>query len=388
MRRLLPFLVLSMTATAYAGQPAIERGRELFLRTWVAYDARVANGGDGLGPMYNASSCAACHNAGGVGGAGTKERNVRLVKAGKDGDFVVDHRASTLSARPLNPSGGTRVERNTPALFGAGAIDSIPDQALVDLAAAQTGDISGRVPRTTDGRVARFGWKGHTANLDDFVSTACANELGLTTDAHPQGRPPEGDLTERLALMQEALKQRGGSGDLVTSPKRDLSTKDVAALTDFVRALPAPAQLKDQPGRDTALGLFASVGCVGCHVQKIGSVDAIYADLLLHDMGNSLADGAGAYQTRGNEQKIVAEIKAGDTTVAPVLAAEWRTPPLWGVRDSAPYLHDGRAVTLDDAIRAHGGEAAAATTKYNALSITEQQQLISFLESLVAPTGA
>ncbi len=394
---------LGFAATATAAQPAtLEAGRELFVRTWVAWDERAAEGGDGLGPMYNASSCAACHNQGALGGGGGKERNVRLVRPSSETAFFVDHRLSTLSQRPLSASSGTKVERNTPALFGAGLVDSIDDEVLHTLASTQSGDISGRVPTTAEGKVARFGWKGHTASLADFVRTACANELGLAVEGVRQAQPLQPELMDRLVLMQAAVRQQGKKVDLVGGPKRDLSERDVQALTAFVGALPAPAELTRQPGRSEGHALFGKAGCDGCHVQKVAAVDGIYADLLLHDMGRGLADAGSSYQTRGND-KIVAQadsagmvahtlsdgstvrVPAEPGTPVPAADVEWRTPPLWGVRDSSPYLHDGRAATLDDAIRAHGGEAAMSSTAYTSMTLEEQQKLVGFLESLVAP---
>lgn len=395
--------VFALSASAIAAQPAsVEQGRELFTRTWVAWDSRVAEGGDGLGPMYNATSCAACHNQGALGGGGGRERNVRLVRPSGLDAFLVDHRLSTLSQKPLAASAGTRVERNTPALFGAGLIDSIPDAELHVLAAGQSGPISGRVSETADGRAGRFGWKGHTASLADFVRTACANELGLAVDGVRQGQPLSTDLMDRLVLMQAAVRQQGKKVDLVGGPRRDLSERDVAALTAFVGALPAPKELASQPGRHDGRELFGKAGCDGCHVQKVAAVDGIYADLLLHDMGRGLADAGSSYQTKGND-KLVAradsdglltrQLSDGSTVKVPADVeltpppsdVEWRTPPLWGVRDSAPYLHDGRAATLDDAIRAHGGEAMTSAGAYAALTLEEQQRLVGFLESLVAP---
>jgi CxxC motif-containing protein (DUF1111 family) len=138
--------------------------------------------------------------------------------------------------------------------------------------------------------------------------------------------------------------------------------------------------------------LFKATGCEGCHVQTLASAKGIYSDLLLHDMGTRLADGAGTYETRGNQELMTS--KEADDGAPPASAAvaadakEWRTPPLWGVRDSGPYLHDGRAGTLDEAVRLHEGEAADSVKKYNALQMTDQQAIMSFLESLAAPSGA
>ena len=396
--------VLASTAPpAFAGANA---GRELFTRTWLPWDSRV-EGGDGLGPMYNAASCVACHNQGGIGGGGGREHNVRLVAFKDPNDtsrdrsapttFVVEHLHSTLSPRAVGGRSG--VQRNTPALFGAGRIDAIPDEVLFALAAAQRtegGPVSGRVARATDGEVGRFGWKGHTSSLASFVATACANELGLSVSGRRQATPPPGDLSERLSLMQQALAAYGNDKDLERGPGLDMTDKQVASLTAYVRGLPRPVELTSQPRRDKGLALLQETGCVACHTQDVGSVKGLYSDLLLHDMGSRLADTAGSYMTRG-QPALVTQADAPkaapgdplDGEAVPVAAdsQEWRTPPLWGVRDSAPYLHDGRAPTLDEAIRAHAGEAEPSAKAYSALSITDQQLLVSFLESLTAPAG-
>lgn len=379
---LMPVALFAAT-TALAGTGS---GQELFNRTWLPWDSRVSQGGDGLGPMYNASSCAACHNQGGIGGGGARELNVRLVKASEGEGFVVEHRLSTLSSRELPTT--SRAERNTPALFGTGLIDTIPEQALFALESAQEdgGVVSGRVPMASDGRPGRFGWKGHTSSLEAFVATACANEIGLSVADHRQAAPPPGDLSERLTLMQQAVAVQGG--EMSPNSGLDMTQKEVAALTSFVRGLPRPGEIESQPHRDAGLALLKSTGCDGCHVQTLGAVKGIYSDLLLHDMGVRLSDAAGSYRTRGNDAPVAS---ASSTDLPPLKAAEpteWRTPPLWGVRDSAPYLHDGRARTLDEAIRSHEGEAKTSVEAYLALPITDQQQLISFLESLVAPSGS
>jgi CxxC motif-containing protein (DUF1111 family) len=383
LRRGLLSVALLAPTLALAGTSA---GQELFSRTWLPWDSRVTQGGDGLGPMYNASSCGACHNQGGVGGAGPREHNVRLTRLSEGEGFVVEHRLSTLSSRELSAS-STRIERNTPALFGAGLIDAIPVSALFALESVQEdgGVVSGRVPMASDGKAGRFGWKGHTSSLEDFVATACANELGLSVERHSQASPPPGDLSERLALMQQAVSARGSEQDLQSGPGLDMTPKEVVALTAFVRSLPRPVELESQPRRDAGLALLKSTGCESCHVQNVGPVEGIYSDLLLHDMGNRLSDAAGDYRTRGNEAPVAIKTPPNEPPATRAGATEWRTPPLWGIRDSAPYLHDGRAGTLDEAIRSHEGEARPATEAYLALPITDQQLLIAFLESLVAP---
>ena len=94
--------------------------------------------------------------------------------------------------------------------------------------------------------------------------------------------------------------------------------------------------------------MFESAGCAACHRPSLGNVDGIYSDLLLHDMGPALSDSGSYY---GITEPDSSRSKDG------VKKQEWRTPPLWGFRDSAPYLHDGRAKNLEEAVALHGGEA-------------------------------
>jgi CxxC motif-containing protein (DUF1111 family) len=141
--------------------------------------------------------------------------------------------------------------------------------------------------------------------------------------------------------------------------------------------------------------LFATVGCATCHTPKLGDVEGIYSDLLLHDLGPGLTDAGSSYgifqpnpqptpQKDPKPDQIVKTVaKKSQAVVAE--AQEWRTPPLWGVRDSGPDLHDGRATTLEQAIALHGGEAEESTKKFNALSLQERQKLLAFLKTLVAP---
>jgi CxxC motif-containing protein (DUF1111 family) len=272
-------------------------------------------------------------------------------------------------------------QRNATALFGAGKIDSIPERVLEEAAAMKFADfpkVVGRVARDDKGRVGRFGWKAQKAGLDDFVLTACAVELGLDVPGHPQPPLPH-------------------KPDYKT-PGLDLTQEQCNALVKYVADLPAPVEQKGEHSRHAefiASGktLFATVGCATCHTPKLGDVEGIYSDLLLHDMGPGLTDIGSSYgifqpnpSTPGPEKPR--EIVKADTNTKPpavATAQEWRTPPLWGVRDSGPYLHDGRAATLEQAIALHGGQGEESTKKFNALSLPEKQKLLAFLKSLVAP---
>jgi CxxC motif-containing protein (DUF1111 family) len=165
------------------------------------------------------------------------------------------------------------------------------------------------------------------------------------------------------------------------SPGIDLTAQQCDQLTAFCASLPRPAERLPQgvSAEQAAAGkkLFTTVGCADCHTPNLGSVDGIYSDLLLHRMGQELV-GGGSY----NEPPppIPGSPNEGPSP------SEWRTPPLWGVADSAPYLHDGRAATLEEAIRLHGGQGARAARNFASLAAADQARLVAFLKTLRAPS--
>jgi CxxC motif-containing protein (DUF1111 family) len=339
-------------------------GRALFVHAWTVADPLA--GGDGLGPLYNATSCLACHAQGGVGGAGGLAANVQLLP-----ELGLVHRQSVYPGWPAHrerlltpqeiPHFGCgfaarnffarfeESERQTPALFGIGALDQVSEADLIEVVLrGEAAGVSGRLVRDAEGRPGRFGWKGQISSLADFVETACAQEIGLSTHDRAQASDPR------------------RSAPAPTAP--DLSRAQLEDLTAFVRALPAPTAA---PGADQHPGRarMTEAGCVACHLERLGPVEGAYTDLLVHDLGFSLAD---------------AQLGYGVADQLPSQAGpmEWRTPPLWGCGASAPYLHDGRAATLDEAIRAHDGEAQAAAAAYAALPEVGRQELLDFLASL------
>jgi CxxC motif-containing protein (DUF1111 family) len=462
-------------------------GRDLFLREWVP-GMPSERGGDGLGPVYNQTSCVACHNQGGTGGAGGADKNIELATAvvtpleGRRSDGMAEIRAMRLKSRTdrarrmktdppppprakgeavdrvplaklhagfgeassvaihrfgpgieyeiwrlnvLNPDlsdlvamsrslfdGGREEaqvnrmtarnrrnsfpvefghfsiiasERNPTALFGVGRIESIRDSAL-EAAEAESARgafaVPGRVARLRDGRIGRFGWKAQSPDLDDFVRIACAVELGLEVPGHPQARDPR---------VPSAVK----------APGLDLTSEDCDSLTAFVRTLREPERHvgKRETGsvfRGSAL--FAKIGCTACHRPNMGTVEGLYSDLLLHDMGNDLGD-SGSYgivppspgelsEPDGLSPAFPSGLEAfagGSQRFRPASRREWRTPPLWGLRDSGPYLHDGRAETVEQAIALHQGQAQGAANAYFRLSQAERAEVSAFLKSLVAP---
>ena len=187
------------------------------------------------------------------------------------------------------------------------------------------------------------------------------------------------------------------------APGLDLTAEQCDSLTYFVASLPRPVVLPSQTtdhqaGIEAGQKVFANLGCAVCHRPKLGDVEGIYTDLLLHDMGQSLS-GTGSYGTsveivtstgqieplplNGNFPRKPTKEKPPKFGAGP---REWRTPPLWGLRDSAPYLHDGRADTISDAVIMHDGEGLAAARAFDKLTPRERLQLDLFLQALAAPT--
>ena len=167
----------------------------------------------------------------------------------------------------------------------------------------------------------------------------------------------------------------------VPAAKPDLNDQQLAELTAYVDTLPRPVEVMPQgsqgPVAEHGKKVFAGIGCVICHVPSLGGVDGIYSDLLLHDLGDIESDG---YSKRSPVRTPVPE--------GHPLPSEWKTPPLWGVADSAPYFHDGGAATLEAAVLRHRGDAQRVTKAYKAMPPGDQAAVIAFLSTLKAPVPA
>jgi len=384
-------------------------GDVLFNHVWTPGDP-LANGGDGLGPVFNANSCVACHFQNGPGGSGEEMQNVttftiRPMREGEKPREGVVHADSIWSQgetlanvhpslppvskpsleelipmagrKPTGglirfPAGVQVAQLNTPACFGDKLIDEIPDRVIIanermqrlkwGLAPANgDGAPVGRASRLANGRIGKFGWKGQTSSLSAFVQAACANELGLGNPSQAQPRPM--NFTD------------------YQPPGLDLTAEQCDQLTAFVANLPRPVErLPEESGAaaqaTAGKKVFQAMGCADCHTPDLGSVPGLYSDLLLHPMSPEMQAGGAYYE-------IVVAIP--DLVVDGPSPREWRTPPLWGVADSAPYLHDGRAATLEEAIRLHGGQGLKSSQRFQRASPAEQDQLIAFLKTLRAP---
>lgn len=337
-------------------QALFERGRDLFER-----DFRPSSG---LGsPDMNADSCRACHQDPVLGGAGALELNVSRFARDHDGAGPFENLPGGQGLSKLRPplalgredyvygEADLFEQRQTPSILGDGLIDGIDEAAILaneDPLDLDGDGIRGVARKLVIGGVTelgRFGWKAQVPSLADFARDALGGELGLTT----------GDDGRGFALASDA--------DAIADP--ELVDEDVAALAFFLGQLAAPARVGSLAPE--VLGgelLFERIGCARCHVPELPGADGpvpLYSDLLLHDVH--------APTFRG-----MAEPDAGP--------GQYRTPPLWGIRTTAPYLHDGRASTLRKAILLHDGEARLVREAFEALPGHDQAALIAFLNDL------
>ncbi len=395
---------------------AFERGREVFEAKWIPAPG-PAGSRDGLGPFFHANSCAACHPGGGRGpmpGAGIGMPAL-LFRPGLEGEEDVPDYGTQLAPlavpgvkpegqvdiawkpEPVRLADGTSVEMQRPivipkewnyapppaglrlsgrlgnALFGDGLLAAIPVKAIMAQADPEDKNadgISGRPNEesTWDGArpaefiPSRFGWKAAMPTLRRQVSAALAQDMGLTNSFHPMAGTEGPELDD---------PPRGGHGEGL-----EASDADVRALVAFVRYL-APPEPRGQTTEEATRGreTFSRLGCAACHTPEwttgqVAGVPALsgktihpFTDLLLHDMGEDLADH---------------RPEAGATGV------EWRTAPLWGLgADAAPrLLHDGRARTVQEAILWHGGEAKSARDAFTRLPAVDRAALLSYLGTL------
>lgn len=348
---------------------AFNAGRAEFLN--------VETAASGLGPIFNDVSCVACHDAGGIGGASrrTVTRFGRTVDGVFDplehlGGSLLQQRAIDPAAREFVPREANTVARRvTTPLFGAGLIEAIPDSAIVlGTLRAKPAGIAGKVSVVRDvvsgaNRIGRFGWKAQQATILAFSGDAYVNEMGITNRFFPTENAPNGNAEllarfDRVADVEDEIDPVNGKADI-----------DRAA--DFMRLLAPPARGAVTASAAAGEAIFARLDCAVCHtptmrtgrheVAALSEKDVgLYSDLLLHDMG-ALGDG-------------IVQGTAG--------ARDMRTAPLWGLRSRPTWLHDGRANTIDAAVRGHAGEAQNSRDRYVALSAVERQQLLDFLNTL------
>ena len=398
-------------------------GNAFFKRNWVTAPASTS-GQDGLGPTFNATACAACHFMDGRGAPPQKAGDeflgllVRLSVPGADptggpldepnygGQFnhhailgvmpegsshvtyteqpgaFADGTAYSLRAPvytftdlafgPLSPQ-AMFSPRTANAMIGLGLLEAVPEDELLVYADPDDVDgdgISGRDnrvwdPKTQTTRLGRFGWKANQAGIEQQVSGAFLGDVGITSALHP---------TQNCPAVQT------GCAAAITGGEPEADAETINTVTYYSRLLAVPARRDfEDPQVLRGKQLFGSAGCASCHVPRYttGVLDGLpeleaqtifpFTDLLLHDMGDDLADERPDFLATGSE---------------------WRTPPLWGlglvqvVNGHTSFLHDGRARDVSEAILWHGGEGEKAREAYRSMKSADRAALIRFVESL------
>lgn len=424
-------LAASLLLVGAAGAPAAAAdsmdfilGKALFERLWVQAPSSTKSA-DGLGPLFNARACSTCHKGGGqtpvalapgeLPGTSSLTLRVGQVTEGKLSPHpLLGEQVQTMAVTNLPSEGrlvvqyeahqvkladGTSVELRKPHfliandsgkmpaidwisprlaqdLHGLGLLERIPFERMAELADPDDLDgdgISGAVVMGTyaDDNIhpGRFGWKAVEPDLERQASSAFHLDIGLSTPTHLE---PWGDCTAAEAKCR-ALPHGAKAGE------PEVNSQLVSLIANYLRELPAPKAAQPTDETQAGAAIFAEAGCGACHTERQPSADpagkeiwiAPYTDLLVHDMGDGLAD-----------------LTDSGAVSAATDAREWRTAPLWGLGQRAAngpavtLLHDGRARSILEAILWHDGEAARARQAAADLSAADRARLIAFLESL------
>lgn len=339
---------------------------------------------EGLGPVYNAQSCAECHQNPVTGGIS----QITELRAGHFNGFsFVDHPGGSLiNDRATDASiqervlGGNEVRtfRTSLNTLGDGFIECIDSNTLAGISNSQPFNMRGQLIQVPvleapgNNRAGRFGWKNQQASLLSFSSDAYLNEQGITNRLNLTENTSNGNSVAAFDPVPDI------------APNGEDTENDIDIFARFMRSTKAPPRGADVNNSDVIAGssLFTQIGCATCHVRNITTAPAgtainggaftvpaalgnkiihPFSDFLLHDVGT----GDGIVQNGGQSTRN-----------------KLRTPPLWGMRTRGRLMHDGDTVNRNEAILRHAGEASGVISNYNSLSTTQKNQLIRFLNSL------
>jgi CxxC motif-containing protein (DUF1111 family) len=356
----------------------------------------IHNPTNGLGPLFNATSCAQCHQNN-VTGSASQITELRVGHLDANGNFVnptvvINEGATSVTGRSIvndraicdqaqehvpdtETIQGRRAVLNT---LCDGFVEAVEDRTLKAISAYQAAQSGGKIQgefieipvleSPGVNQIGRFGWKDQQPTVLSFVGDAYLNEMGVTNRLRPK------DVTSVCKVTTDPE-------DIPDS----IGLANIDHFAQFVRATQTPprdATLAATADAHTGNQIFNSIGCNLCHVDTMLTAPAgtvinggtytvtaalgnkyihPYGDFLLHDVGTG--DGI---------------VQAGPADTANKL----RTVPLWGLHIKSRFMHDLNSLTLDDAIRRHQGEAADVTARYVGLSATQQKQVLTFLKSL------
>jgi len=344
---------------------------------------------DGLGPVYNAQACRECHQNP-VSGATSQVTELRAGTTDGFGNFTNPPGGSLINDRAINAAIQERLTtasntvdtRSSLNILGDGFVEAIADATFTNIRNAQPSGMKGQIinvpvseaPGQT--RIGRFGWKNQNSSLLSFAADAYVNEMGITSPLQPTENTSMGNSVAAFDTVPDPE-----DAATVSAP----NGPDVEAFTRFMRSTKVPP-------RDTALAatsdavagasLFTSIGCANCHTASITTAPAgtvinggkftvpaslgdkiihPYSDFMLHDVGT----GDGIVQNGGAST-----------------ANKLRTPPLWGLRTRARFMHDLFNTTRFNAVLRHTNEAEPVIQNFLNLSTTQQNQILTFLNSL------
>jgi CxxC motif-containing protein (DUF1111 family) len=349
----------------------------------------------GLGPVYNAQSCAECHQNPITGGISqiTELRVGRLldgVFTDRPGGSLINDRATdTLVQERAEDADVVRSFRTTLNTLGDGFVEAIPDETFTAIRKAQPPALRGRIimvpvleADTATMRVGRFGWKNQHASLVSFSGDAYLNEQGVTNRLFGTENTSNGNSVEAYDHYYDAVADRYvGLREGIDIVNED-PDNDVDVFARFMRATKAPSRGLITAQVTEGEAVFNAIGCNICHTPTIATMatnswinghtfqvtEALgnkvihpFSDFLLHDVGTG--DGIVQNGGRATRNKL-------------------RTPPLWGVRSRTRLMHDGDSITYERAILRHRGQAEPVTLFFRALSQTQKNGLFAFLNSL------
>ena len=394
-------------------------GNSFFRQSWISAPSSTT-ARDGLGPFFNANACAGCHFKDGRGRPpmadgelgrglllrlslpntnpngssfpdptyGSQLQDNAILGQTVKGNYTITYQTITETL-----ADGTVVELQKPIyhiinlgygalaagvlvsprvanqMVGMGLLEAVPESTILAFAANSSNGVSGKANYVYDvqsdsQKLGRFGWKANQPSVRQQVAGAFSGDMGITTSLFPNENCPPG--------VDCGAIPNGGSPEI--------SDANFNRVVLYSSALAVPVR-RNYASQDVLKGkkIFEEINCTSCHIAKMqtGNDHPIaafrnqtirpFTDMLLHDMGDGLADGAPDFLATGNE---------------------WRTQPLWGiglintVNGHTKLLHDGRARNVTEAILWHGGEAQASKNKFKQLSATDRNQLLAFINSL------
>ena len=400
---------------------AFSNGNSLFNQSWVPSPAQSTTS-DGLGPTFNARSCAGCHFKDGRGkplinGEDSRGFLMRISLPGQDAigngnpvpgyntqiqdrsndgipfeakvnvtyEVISGSYPDGTSYELLNPiynfseenfgslAGVEMSPRIGQQTIGLGLISALPDNEILRFADEFDNDsdgISGKPNYVWNQQesaitLGKYGWKANTPTLKQQIASAFHGDLGLTTTLNVDNNCPSPQL--------DCMNATDGGSPEVTDEQLDK-----VVFYQGLLAVPNRRNFRDDSVLQGKV-LFNQLNCIGCHAINLMTSNSNihpvleninikpYSDFLLHDMGEGLADNRPDFLATGRE---------------------WRTQPLWGigliptVNDHSFYLHDGRARNIEEAILWHGGEAENSKQAFMNLSATEREHVINFVNSL------